>query len=500
MSFKYKLEGIQSRIPLIKPDKTFYEGIKGLSLTNNPVVDLQESNLAPPRCLKLSSEYLKGWTYHHAPLIEAAYKGRSSKIPFRSIFPGPYIPTLETEMTNIGDTAYSVYKNILTSIKQRIPRLNKLRKNSIQYFYQSDYKPITRKITEPEEAWGFFKIKCPTIGGVNFPLPPTYEYEPDDYRYLRKALDNINKKSRDFCNKYLGGQKSRTKDDIVEIISFIDSVQNLFRRKVPGILARAFEEVMCQFDKFNQPPKHPAEFLFEIKHALSYLITIKNFPLICSGPYSSFWVDVLQLPLENLIETELGDIQRVLREIRSFFTLGWAPIIVHLDKKLGFNTDGTHRHYALLTIELLKRLKLAHNNQSIRKIDINSRFSYQAIMDFSAEYKKYGLSLRETLRVINYIINSDAPWPYIDVLEDELRKIFHVNFKYVPVVFLPEWRARSVVKNLCDKGIALVGVPPKNIYIVGRSNGKKGIFIRGGYHGTDRQPMAWMNYFDLQKL
>lgn len=74
-----------------------------------------------------------------------------------------------------------------------------------------------------------------------------------------------------------------------------------------------------------------------------------------------------------------------------------------------------------------------------------------------------------------------------------------IEFRYVPVVYLPEWRARSVVKNLCDKGIALVGVPPLNIYLVGRSNGKKGIFVRGGYHGTDRQPVPWMNIVDFQK-
>ena len=210
------------------------------------------------------------------------------------------------------------------------------------------------------------------------------------------------------------------------------------------------------------------------------------------------WLDVIRLPVESLVETELCDIERVLREIRSFFSIGWAPILVHLSGEYAYNIDGTHRHYALLAIELLRRL-INTFCKPIRLIDINSKKASYVIQEFSWRYKKVGLSLRETLRVVNYIINSDPPWSYINFLESELKKIQHIEFQYIPVIYLPEWRARTVVKNLFDKGVGLVGIPPINIEIVGSSNGKKGIFIRGGYHGDDRQPSPWFNIIALQK-
>jgi len=493
------LNNLTTKVKLIQPDKTFYESIKGISLENDEVSSLNSSDLSIPKSLKLSKEYIRSWRFQHAPLIEKAFENIDSKTPFRTIFPGPYIPALDGELINIGDFAQTVYANILKSIKQRIPHLKKLKKNGFEYSYESSYKPILRTISEPEEAWGYQRIKCPRIQGVNFPLPPTYEYEPEDTKRLERVKKDINKKCSHFCQKHLGKKKERNKNHIIEILSYISSVQNLMPSKISTTLIKSFNEVLSFFDLKDCQPENPMKFLFEVHHALSYLIQIKNFPLLFSGSYATYWVDCIQLPLENLVEAELCDIHRVLREIRSYFSVGWSLIIVHLDGKLGFNTDGTHRHYALLTVELLRRLR-SGSKESFRKMDLNSDRALKIITEFSDRYNKKGLSLRETLRVVSYIVNSDSPWPYLDILEDEIRKSKGTEIKYVPVIYLPEWRARSVVKNLCDKGIALVGVPVKNIFLIGRSKGKKGIFIRGGYHGTDRQPMLWLNYLDIQKL
>lgn len=499
-SYPYSLHGLQSKVNIVEPDNTFYETVKGVSLISKEVKDLPISDLPQPRTLQLNPQFQIAWRILHAPLINAAFSGVNPAIPYRSIFPGPYIPTLDGQMNIIGDTAFSVFENTLKVIKQRIPDIRKMHKNSVSYTYKSNYRPIVRKIYEPEEAWGYRHIKCPQIEGINFPLPPTYEYEPSDGRKLKKFQQQLLHKCCKFCLNHIGKKKKRTRKDIEDLVGYINISKNLFYDPETLNIVDAFDEVLKYFDGLNLQPVQPALFLFEIEHALSYLSVINSHDVVCFGRYATYWVDILRIPLENLIETELGDIQRVLREIRTFFTLGWSPIIVHFDGENAFNTDGTHRHYALLTIELLRRLKNAHHNKPIRKIDLNAAISFQTIMDFSRRFKKRGLSFRETLRVVNHLVNSDTPWPYLEDFEKQMEKIKHIELSFMPVVYLPEWRARSVVKNLCDKGIALVGVPPENIYIVGRSKGKKGIFIRGGYHGTDRQPMVWLDIVQLQQL
>ncbi len=495
-----KPDGLRSKITYFEPDKTFYESVKGVSLIDFPVADLPLSKSPPPKAIRMVPELVAGWHEHHAPLIEAAYTIKEGNIPFRSIFPGPYIPSLNGDMVCVGGTSYGVFEYILRNVKQRIPQMKNLLKNSHGFEYKSLYRPIIRKITEPEESWTYRNIPCPVVSGVNFPLPPIYEYEPEDEQRLNTVRQYIQLICRKFIEEHVGKGKRRTIQDVFRLISFIHSVEYLHIRNIPSQFTRSFHEVLTHFDLYAEPPKNPEAFLFEIEHALSYLLEIVRHPIICYGRYATFWVDVLKLPVELLIETELCDIQRVLREIRSFYTLGWSPITVHFDRKLAYCTDGTHRHYALLTIELLRRLVRAHHGKSIRSIDLNSALSFQTIRAFQSRYNKVGLSLRETLRVVNYLVNSDSVWPYLNDIEIQMKEALDDELSFVPVIYLPEWRARSVIKNLCDKGIALVGVPPVNIQIVGRSQGKKGIFIRGGYHGTDRQPMVWMNILEFQHI
>lgn len=498
--FKYQKGGVWSQIDIVLPDATFYENIKGVSLVDSKIQDLSASNIPCPQSFRKNSVLRKSWRIQHGALIEKAFKNDFNELPYRTIFPGPYIPTLNAEMTCIGDSAYSVFTNILNTVKERIPDINKFRKNSPYYVYESTYKPFLRTINAPEEGWYYEKISCPEVAGVSFPMPPLYEFVDKDTQKLNLFLEKLEIKSREFCKKHLGRKTKREKKDIIEMFSFILSSWYLNKQNITAKYYKYVDEILKTFDALDTQPIKPSLFLLEIAHAIAYMLEVGKFEIIAFGNHSNYYVDILKIPLENLIETELCDIQRVLREICTFFSLGWSPIIVHFNKDLGYNIDGTHRHYALLTIELLRRLRKAFGNIPIRQINLNSDQASDVIKTFSKRYNKVGLSFRETLRVVNYIVNSDNPWPYVDDLKDWLDKIIDLEMRYVPVIYLPEWRARAVVKNLCDKGIALIGVPPENIYLVGRSNGKKGIVIRGGYHGTDRQPMFWMNIMDLQKI
>ena len=239
-----------------------------------------------------------------------------------------------------------------------------------------------------------------------------------------------------------------------------------------------FGEILNYFENKKISHRNVPGLLFEIDHAVSYLNKLRNKEIIFSGVYGMSWIDVIKLPIENLIETEFADIERVLREIRSLFSIGWAPILVHLSGTLAYNIDGTHRHYALLSVELLRRLK--HKlHVPLRKINLNSKEATEIITEFSWRYKKVGLSLRETLRTVNYLINSQVEWPYLHFMEEEINKIIDTELQYIPVIYLPEWRARTVIKDLCDEGTALVGIPPINIEIVGSSNGKRAYSFAG---------------------
>ena len=493
------VKNYKSKVPVIDPDFTFYENIKKISLVNLRVNNLSQTRIPLPKSLRFLDDYLvEGWYKNHSPLIELAAKRKLIKLPYRSIFPGPFIPGLQGKMNPIGDTAYSIFMNTISSVKQRIPNLNQLRKVQGGYAYNNDYFPIIKKMCLPDgENWRYKHIECPPIDGVYFPLPGVYKYQKKDSLRLRRAVHFIHGECIAFYEIYRS-KEHKSNNEIHKIISLIRCAQYLYTPHVRETEVEVFGEILKYFDNKKVPKRNIAELLFEIDHAVSYLNKLRNKEIIFSGIYGMSWIDVIKLPIENLIETELADINRVLREIRSFFSIGWAPILVHLSGTLAYNIDGTHRHYALLTIELLRRLK--HKlNVPLRKINLNSKVATEIITEFSWRYKKVGLSLRETLRTINFLINSKTAWPYLHFMEEEIKKIINTELQYIPVIYLPEWRARTVAKDLCDEGIALVGVPPINIEIVGSSNGKKGIFIRGGYHGDDRQPNPWFNIISLQK-
>lgn len=493
------IKDFKSKVPVIDPDFTFYENIKKISLVNLPVNNLPQTKIPLPKSLRFLDDYLiEGWNKNHGPLIELAAQRKSIKLPCRSIFPGPYIPWLRGKMKPIGDTAYSIFLKSISTVKQRIPDINRIKKISNGYTCDNDYFPIIKKMELPDgENWYYKHIECPPIDGVYFPLPDVYKYRGKDKVKLKESINFVHDACVTFYEAYCSG-KYKSNKEIHKIISLIRCVQYLYTPHVRESEIEVFGEILKYFDNKKISKRNIPELLFEIDHAVSYLNKLRNKEIIFSGIYGMSWIDVIKLPIENLIETELADIQRVLREIRSFFSIGWAPILVHLSGTLAYNIDGTHRHYALLTVELLRRLKHRFN-VPIRKINLNSKIATEIITEFSWRYKKVGLSLRETLRTVDYLINSKAEWPYLHFMEEEIKKIIDIELQYIPIIYLPEWRARTVIKDLCDEGIALVGVPPINIEIVGSSNGKKGIFIRGGYHGDDRQPNPWFNIIFLQK-
>lgn len=489
----------KSKIPIVDPDFTFYESIKKISLVNLPVHEPDPTSLPIPKSFRFLDDYLvDGWTHVHAPLIEVAAYGYKSKKPNRSLFPGPYIPWQYGKMKPIGDTMYSIFLKTICSVKQRIPEIKRISKIQNGYSYLNDYFPIIKKMElPPGEKWSYSHVECPPIDGVYFPLPTRFSFSNLDKKNLKEVMSLIKKNCIDFFRLFVS-KKSVSKNEVHNLISFIRCIQYLYTPHVREAEVEVFEEILQNFKNKKIIAKNVPALLFEIDHAVSYLYKLRNKEIIFSGKYGMSWIDVIKLPIENLIETELADIDRVLREVRSFFSVGWAPILVHLSGTLAYNIDGTHRHYALLTVELLRRLK--HGcNVPLQKLNLNSQRATEIISEFSWRYKKVGLSLRETLRTVNYIVNGKKIWPYLQFAEEEIDKIIDLELQYIPVIYLPEWRARTVVKNLSDEGTALVGVPPINIEIVGSSNGKKGIFIRGGYHGDDRQPNPWFNIIYMQK-
>lgn len=497
-----------ANVPYTLPDPTLYESIKNITFSQHEVIHPTPTNvLCPDRFASGGPLFFRAWSRQHGALIQSAFEKKFVRnirpFPVRSIFPGPYLPVSGGAIDCIGGLAFDVFVNTIRQVKQRIPDIKKLHCERNVYQYATDYVPKYYDVSDPEEGWTFTAVDCPKVQGVSFPLPDTYEYTHADGKNADATLRLLRLESLRFLDGYVSTNRTERVASIARMFSLIRSVESINIVEISELKTHIIDEILQMFLLYGHVLTHAniLYVLFEVDHAVSYMMKLDKKELLISGVFGMFWMDVFKMNVRHLVETEFCEIERVLREMRTFFTAGWAPIIVHIDKdtKHGFNVDGTHRHYALLTIELLRRMKQA-SSKEIRHIDINSPDSTAVINQFSREYEKDGLSLRETLRVVMYLCGSKAEWPFLRSIEQKIHELGATSLEWVPVIYLPEWRARTVVKNLCDDGIGMVGVPPENIEIVGRSNGMKGIFIRGGYHGTDRQPSVWMNYAGIQRI
>ena len=309
-----------SKIPVIAPDPTFYKQIKKISLELLPVKEIPECDIPLPLSFRyLDDFFVNLWKRHHGARLFTICKNSkrsTTSPPYRSIFPGPYIPFLDGKMKVIGDSAFSVFLNTIITVKQRIPDINKLHQNENGYIYENTYYPIIKKINEPEEGWNIKFFECPVIDGVYFPIAGSLKYTKKDLNQLDRIIKLIANECQSLYQKYFQNDKF-TKKDIRKIISLIRCVQYLYTPHIRDSEVEIFKEILTLFKHRNRLEK-PAELLFEIDHVVSYFHKLRNKEILLSGAYGMAWLDVIRLPVESLVETELCDIERVLREISDF--------------------------------------------------------------------------------------------------------------------------------------------------------------------------------------
>lgn len=227
-------------------------------------------------------------------------------------------------------------------------------------------------------------------------------------------------------------------------------------------------------------------FVFEVENCVSRIQYSQKLNLHSWGQFNGCWIEVGSLILSEIHSTELCVTERLLAELISVRTRGFAPIVVN---EFGSDTDGTHRLTASWMWNLLQTLK------GLEFSFENKKFQ-NAVYRFIRIYKKEmgPVITHEILRVLQEIISDNGMFNIlcVQILPgiDNYKPITRL-----PVLFLPEYSAGTVLKSLYDDGIGAYRVNPV-IYEVLSKNRHLVLPPRGPYHLTDRSILPWFQILE----
>ncbi len=256
--------------------------------------------------------------------------------------------------------------------------------------------------------------------------------------------------------------------------------------KAPTLDAYLWQIVEDQFKPRAHEKTDVLTLAFELEAITSHVEYSRELDLMGSGEYGGNWLEVGVLPLGKIHGTELAVTKRVLAELVSVRTHGFAPIVVN---EFGCDTDGTHRLIASWLWNLI---------QSINENDWNPhnpQLCGQVAQFVKCSSREMGLSVvRESLRSLAEIL-VDAEMRR--VLETEVLPFVgqYLPITELPVVLLPEYSAGTVLKGPYDEGTASYRVDP-TVYEQLAQDHSLVLPARGPYHLTDRALLPW---FDILK-
>lgn len=192
------------------------------------------------------------------------------------------------------------------------------------------------------------------------------------------------------------------------------------------------------------------------------------------GIYEGTWLEVGMLPLKAIHPTELVVTTRIVMELETLTSRGFAPIAVN---EFGCNTDGSHRQTACMFWNACTHSRATKGSFQTRIEDGLKRMKDPKPLLVS--------ELRRLAREIDYDPS----------LRDRVKEAIkaatpHQRLSRVPVMLVPEYSAGTVVKGPYDRGEASLHVCPQ-LYRMMAQNGSLTLPARGPYHGTDRALVPW---------
>lgn len=193
------------------------------------------------------------------------------------------------------------------------------------------------------------------------------------------------------------------------------------------------------------------------------------------GVERGVWCEVGLIDLAAIKATELVQTARAVQELRTIHTRGFAPIVIN---EWGCNTDGSHRQVAAWLWNALCAAKG-------RRIGIEA-----AVGTFIEEHhvQMGTLLAHEIERVFREAYADEALRSIIE--EAFCEAAMDRRVARLPVVFVPEWSAATVVKGLYDDSDRSIRVCPSVYGLMARD--PRIVFpARGPYHRTDALPLPW---------
>lgn len=232
-------------------------------------------------------------------------------------------------------------------------------------------------------------------------------------------------------------------------------------------------------------------FLFELEDALACATWMQNHSSVGRGFYRGCWLEVSLMHLTAIRNTELAQTARVLQELRSLITRGFAPIVVN---EYNANVDGTHRQTASWLWNLLHGL-------SVTALDLSSDQFYTHVASFLARHVDLmgPVTAREVLRILAELIVDPASHR---VLATEILPATrsHSQVWQLPVLFLREASWPTVRYREYLGGDRAVRVDP---LVYQRMNEDASLVLpahgQGPYHLTDRELVPWFDILAINR-
>ncbi len=231
---------------------------------------------------------------------------------------------------------------------------------------------------------------------------------------------------------------------------------------------------------------------FELEACLFHIEASARLDIQAYGTYRGTWLEVGRLSLAHIKATELVQTGRVLTELVSIRTRGFAPVIVN---EFGCDTDGSHRLTATWLWNLLHAWTEWCKNDGdgmppdrTWNLDIDyhhDRRFVECVSRFleSHQHAMGPLMVREALRCLQEMV-MDVGMRQV-LCEEVVRKIDTKPIEHLPVLLLPEHFAGTVLKGPYDAGEGIYRVDP-TVYEVLAREPSYTLPARGRYHLTDR--------------
>lgn len=232
-------------------------------------------------------------------------------------------------------------------------------------------------------------------------------------------------------------------------------------------------------------------FLFELEDVLSRAKWTNTLEWVGAGVYAGCWLEVYLCPIQRIRNQELAVTERVLQELETLVTDGYAPLVMN---EYSANVDGTHRQVASWIWNLLH-----HIDDNTFGHQYEPQVLNVMVSNFARQHgERMGhVTLREVLRIFAEFMQDPKSRSVI------VEKIYpltkqHPEIRCLPVVLLREQTWPTVRFKEYLSGQAAVRVDP-HIYYMMRSDSALALpaYGEGPYHFTDRTRIPWFDVLGI---